>query len=61
MRKTLVRLALVGATVAALMPAAAPSAHAFVCNDNFPNQELGPTFCFVVYKVTGPICQFGCG
>jgi hypothetical protein len=60
MRKSLVRLALVGATVAALMPVS-PSAHAFVCNDKFPTEELGPTFCFVVYTVTAPICKFGCG
>ena len=60
MRKLITRLLIVGATVAALMPVS-PSAHAFVCNENFPNSELGPTFCFIVYKVTGPICQFGCG
>jgi hypothetical protein len=60
LRKLITRLLIVGATVAALMPVS-PSAHAFVCNDNFPTPELGPTFCFVVYKVTSPICKFGCG
>lgn len=60
MRKTLTRLAIVGATVAALMPVS-PSAHAFVCNDNFPDPETGKTWCFVVYTVTAPICKFGCG
>lgn len=60
MRKALTRLAIVGATVAALMPVS-PSANAFVCNENLFDPETGKTFCYVVYTATWPICQFGCG
>jgi hypothetical protein len=63
MRKLITRLAIVGATVAALMPVS-PSAHAFVCNEDLLEGVLpgsGKAFCFVVYTATAPICKFGCG
>lgn len=60
MRKQLTRTVLVLTAVAAMMQFA-PSAHAMVCNDNFPDPETGQTTCFVLNTVIAPVCRNHCG
>ena len=63
MRKTMSRLAVVAVAAAAIMPVAAPSAHAWTCTTQpLPvDPDPGVIACDLFLKATGPICaKYGC-